>query len=134
MPLIQSTAQATAAEIIGDIEHLAGCAVASAIHLNSITARILALPNDDLAEFGNSLGPQEMQSLTTLHGLQGERVNALVDGINAIHATIGKPPIGSNVDVRPLAEKLAEQFRAITMDESGVFSVIDLPRPEVPAE
>lgn len=105
---------------------------AAASHLNGINRTILSMPNDQLAEFGNTLGPVEMELLTTSHAAQGVGLNALLDGINAVLASSGIPPVTAAVDTRPLSEKLAEQRREIVMTD-GVFSVVDfppLPEPE----
>ncbi len=135
MPLTTSLAQSAAAEILGELRHMEGDYSAAAIHLNRVTAAILALDNAALAEFGNNLGPVEMQRLTTMHGMQGEGVNSLLAGVRHILAEaaagVSLPvpeTIPQAVDVRSLSDKLAEQGREILMDpQSGVFSVAVLP-------
>ena len=105
---------------------------AAASQLNAINRTILGMPNDSLAEFGNALGPAEMELLTTSHATQGEALNALIAGINAVLAASGVPPVSASVDTRPLAEKLAEQRREIVFAD-GMFAVVDfppLPEPE----
>ena len=104
---------------------------AAASQLNAINRTILAMPNDQLAEFGNALGPAEMAALTTSHAAQGDGLNALLDGINAVLAASGIAPVTAAVDTRPLAEKLAEQRREIVLTD-GVFSVVDFPPVEEP--
>lgn len=99
---------------------------AAASQLNAINRTILGMPNDQLAEFGNTLGPLEMAALTTSHAAQGDGLNQLIDGINAVLAASGIPPVTAAVDTRPLAEKLAEQRREIVLTD-GVFSVVDFP-------
>ena len=99
---------------------------AAASQLNGINHTILSMPNDQLAEFGNALGPAEMELLTTSHAAQGDGLNALLDGINAVLAASGIAPVSSAVDTRPLADKLAEQRREIVLVD-GVFSVVDFP-------
>lgn len=129
MPLIQSPSDLAASGILDHINRLQGCYESAAGHLNAITGHILGLGNNDLATFGNKLGPQEMAQLTTLHGLQGDGVNQLVEGVNAVLASIGQPQSNASVDVRPLPEKLAAQYREIVFD-GAAFSVVDLPQPE----
>lgn len=105
---------------------------AAASQLNSINRTILGMPNDQLAEFGNALGPAEMAALTTSHAAQGDGLNALLDGINTVLAASGIPAVSASVDTRPLSDKLAEQRREIVLAD-GVFSVVDfppLPEPE----
>ena len=99
---------------------------AAASQLNAINRTILGIPNDQLAEFGNALGPLEMELLTSSHAAQGDGLNQLIDGINAVLAASGIPAVAAAVDTRPLAEKLAEQRREIVLVD-GVFSVVDFP-------
>ncbi len=102
---------------------------AAAGQLNAINHTILGMPNDQLAEFGNTLGPVEMEALTSSHSAQGEGLNQLIAGINAVLSASGIPPVSAAVDTRPLSEKLAEQRREIVLTD-GVFSVVDFPVPE----
>jgi hypothetical protein len=104
---------------------------AAAGQLNAINSTILGMPNDQLAAFGNALGPQEMEALTSSHAAQGEGLNALIAGINAVLSASGIPPVTASVDTRPLAEKLAEQRREIVLAD-GVFSVVDFPAEPEP--
>jgi len=104
---------------------------AAAGQLNGITRIILSMPNDLLAAFGNDLGPQEMELLTTSHAAQGEGLNQLIGGINAVLAASGIPPVSAAVDTRPLADKLAEQRREIVLTD-GLFSVVDFPAEPEP--
>lgn len=99
---------------------------AAVSQLNAINGTILGMPNDLLAEFGNTLGPAEMELLTTSHAAQGAALNALLAGINAVLSASGIPAVSASVDVRPLAEKLAEQRREIVLTD-GVFTVVDFP-------
>jgi hypothetical protein len=103
---------------------------AAAGQLNGVTRIILGMPNDQLAEFGNTLGPVEMEALTSSHAAQGEGLNQLIGGINAVLSASGIPAVNAAVDTRPLADKLAEQRREIVLAD-GVFSVVDFaPEPE----
>jgi hypothetical protein len=103
---------------------------AAASQLDSINRTILSMPNDQLAEFGNTLGPVEMELLTSSHAAQGDGLNQLIGGINAVLSASGIPAVNAAVDTRPLADKLAEQRREIVLAD-GVFSVVDFaPEPE----
>lgn len=138
MSLIQSSAALAAAKIVETISIIRSHYIASAELLNGITRTILALPNDDLAAFGNNLGPAEMQALTIAHGEQGAGINALIAGVDVILVQSGIAACGASVDIRPLSEKLAEQSREIVLTD-GVFSVIDVPvkpvtEPATPTE
>jgi hypothetical protein len=134
MPLLQTPSALAAAQIAEAVINTRSHYVAAAGHLNSITRKILALSNEDLAAFGNELGPMEMQMLTSAHGQQGDGLNQLIAGSNAVLAESGITPTNASVDVRPLAEKLAEQRREIVLTD-GVFTVVDFPPlPEPPVE
>lgn len=128
MPL-QTPSSLTASHITESAINARSHYVAAAGHLNGITHTILSLTNDLLADFGNALGPQEMESLTASHAAQGEGVNALIAGVNEVLAASGIASINASVDIRPLSEKLAEQRREIVLTD-GVFSVVDFPEPD----
>ena len=128
MPLIQSPSSLAASRIVDLVLSTRSHYIAASGLLNAVTAEILALPNDDLAAFGNALGPLEMQTLTTAHADQGNALNALLAGVNGILLQSGILPQESAVDTRPLADKLAEQNREIVLSD-GIFSVIPLTEP-----
>lgn len=128
MPLIQSHSSLAASRIVDLVLSTRSHYIAAAGLLNAVTAEILALGNDDLAAFGNSLGTLEMESLTTAHADQGEALNALLAGVNGILAQSGIPPQSAAVDTRPLADKLAEQERQIVLTD-GVFSIDQIVEP-----
>lgn len=129
MPLIQTKAQQAALNIINHIDQISASYEIAVRHLNLIIKELLVLNNTDLAEFGNNLGPVEMGQLTTLHGLQGDGVNQLVESCNLILNSVGRKGIETRVDVRPLATKLAEQQREIYMDGSGIFTIRKIAYP-----
>lgn len=118
MPLIQSPSSLAASHIVDLVLSTRSHYIAAAGLLNSVTAEILALSNNDLAAFGNALGPQEMQSLTTAHGQQGDALNALLSGVNGILEQSGIRSQSAAVDTRPLAEKLADQGREIVFSDN----------------
>jgi len=122
MPLIQSPSSLAASRIVDLVLSTRSHYIAAAGLLNAVTSEILALGNDDLAAFGNALGPLEMGTLTTAHADQGNALNALMSGVNAILAQSGIPLHQAAVDTRPLAEKLSDQGREIVFAD-GVFSV-----------
>jgi hypothetical protein len=125
MPLIQSPSSLAASRIVDLVLSTRSHYIAAAGLLNAVTAEILALGNDDLAAFGNALGPLEMESLTTAHADQGNALNALLAGVNGILAQSGIPLQESGVDTRPLADKLVEQGREIVFAD-GFFAVSPL--------
>ena len=122
MPLIQSPSSLAASRIVDLVLSTRSHYIAASGLLNAVTAEILALANDDLAAFGNALGPLEMESLTTAHADQGAALNALLAGVNGILAQSGIPAQESAVDTRPLSDKLEEQGREIVLTDE-VFSV-----------
>lgn len=128
MPL-QTPSSLTASHITESAINARSHYAAAAGHLNAINRTILSLPNDQLADFGNLLGPQEMELLTGSHSAQGAGINALIAGVNEVLAASGIPSVSASVDIRPLADKLAEQRREIVLTD-GIFSVVDLPLPE----
>jgi hypothetical protein len=121
----------TAANILAEIRGLAGDYEAATRRLDAITGNLTRLGNDDLAAFGNLIGPTEMEALKTLHLMHGQTVNELAKSAETVLAKASnrEPSTPRQVDIRPLETKLAEQFRAITFD-GETFGVIDLPQPE----
>lgn len=123
----------TAARLLAEIREVRGCHEKTTRHLDSMVSILLSLSNDELAGFGNHLGPQEMNDLLAAHAAQCVGVATLADMAEAVVAAAeGRDPIEPRrADSRPFADKLAEQYRAIVFD--GVsFSVVDLERPPEP--
>lgn len=132
MPLLTPN-QLAAGEITDHAKNLVAHYGASAYQLNKVTEILLALNNDDLAAFGNSLGPAEMEGLLTVHATQGAGLNALLAGANAVLATVGIPAATASVDVTPFADKLAAQRREIVLTD-GLFTVVDFPPEPEPEQ
>ena len=131
MPLIQSPSQAAAASILSRVQSLAGNYNAAATHLNAIVRDVLAMDDDALAAFANEQGPTGLNELTSLHAEHGAAITELSAAAAATLADSGVTWPASIVDVRPLSEKLAEQWRELTFAD-GVFAVVQIPRPEPP--
>ena len=131
MPLIQSKSAAAAASILARVQNLAGNYNACATHLNAIVQDVLAMSDADLAEFCNEQGPAGLNELTTLHAEHGAAITELSAAAAATLADSGVAWPASLVDVRPLGEKLAEQWREMTFAD-GVFAVVAIPQPEPP--
>ena len=129
MPLIQSKSAAAAASILARVQQLAGNYNAAASHLNAIVRDVLALDDDDLAEFANEQGPDGLNELTTLHLEHGTAITELSAAAAATLADSGLVWPASIVDVRPLSEKLAEQGRELTFAD-GTFSAQPITQPE----
>lgn len=128
MPLIQKST-AAAATIAGHVNHIAGNYAAAAYHLNAITSALLALEDSDLSDFGNGLGPAEMNDTLTLHATHGAQLNLMLAQANEVLTDAGMPAISASVDVSPFADKLALQGREIVFD-GAAFSVVRLPQPD----
>lgn len=121
----------TAANILAEVRGLAGDYEAATRRLDAITGHLTRLSNDDLAAFGNLIGPAEMEALKSLHLMHGETVNELSLSAESVLAKSAnrEPVTPRQVDIRPLEVKLAEQYRAITFDGT-TFAVINIPQPE----
>lgn len=132
MPLLTAH-QLAAGQITERTIDLRAHYAAAAGKLNDITGLLLALANDDLASFGNMLGPLEMQTLLTVHADQGSTLNAQLAGVDAVLASVGIHPPTTVVDVSPFADKLAAQRREI-IAAAGIFTVVDFPPEPEPEQ
>lgn len=131
MPLITSSSDKARAEIIGHAQTLASHLAAAASRMDAITGAMLALGDDDLAEFANGIGPVEIQTVLTRHAESGAAINSALAQANATLSESGLDPVPGGVDVRPLSDKLAEQFRTLDFDPAtGTFTVTRIPQPE----
>ena len=134
MSLIQSKSQLTSGRILDSIVTAQSHLSAAVYQLNQINQIILALNDSDLADFGNALGLEEMQNLSGLHATYGSNLNDLVAGLDGVLDSVCYPLSGYSVDIRPLAEKLAEQNRRIEVSDAGAFSVVPIPPPVIEPE
>lgn len=130
MPLITSPSQLAAGELL-DTTHSLGCYLSvCASKANQMVQTLLALPDADLAAFLNALGPTELNSVLTRHAETGASINAALAQVNATLSESGRGTVAGGVDVRPLSDKLAAQWRKLEMDQQGVFSLAAIPQPE----
>lgn len=107
--------------------HLASCAALA----NAMTNDALSLDDTALAAWLNSGDAAAQPAAFTAHGLLGEAINAAAAVASAMLAQWGVAVDIPAVDVRPVSEKLAGQFRALEFDQAtGLFSVARLPEPE----
>jgi hypothetical protein len=130
MSLIQSKSQLTSSRILDSIVTAQSHLSAAVYQLNQINRTILDLNDSDLADFGNHLGFEDMQNLSGLHAAYGGNLNDLVAGLDGVLDSASYPLSGHSVDIRPLAEKLAEQNRKIEVSDAGAFSVVQIPLPD----
>jgi hypothetical protein len=131
MPLLNPH-QLAASQITERAVDLRSHYAAAAGKLGDITGILLGLPNASLADFGNMLGPAEMEMLLSRHASQGAALNELIAGVNQVLFSVGIAPTSASVDGSPFADKIALQRREIVLSD-GVFSVVDFP-PLAPAE
>jgi hypothetical protein len=120
--------QAAKAAILQRMQHCLGHYSAAADHLNAMIADLRKLPDAALAEFANDLGPELVEQIASLHLAHGTAINSLGKSAADLLRGCGVPSTPSVVDVRPLAAKLAEQFRELVHDGER-FQVRQLPRP-----
>lgn len=128
MPLLTTTEEASLA-IAASAQHIAGFVSAACHHANQMTRQTLALGNEDLEGWLNAKPLEQRMAEFAGHGLLGEALNAAAA---VVESNLGMAS-GSiaRVDVRSVADKLADQFRAMQPDpETGRLMIIDLPRPE----
>jgi hypothetical protein len=133
MPLALTTTQQAAASVLAGLRALRGSYESASRHLDSMINGLLGLSNDDLAAIGNEMGPEQMTALLTAHAQQVAGCNALALGTAEIIAALTQAPVvpGRLANTATLEARLAAQYRAIVPDpQTGLLSVVDLPRPE----
>ena len=98
---------------------------------NRMVTAMIALDDDKLTAWLNSQPPQDTMALFTAHGLLGEAINGAASVAQAVLSESGVAVSIPAVDVRSVAEKLADHGRVFAF-EDGVFSVttISVPEPE----
>jgi hypothetical protein len=100
--------------------HLASAAVLA----NRMARHALDTDNATLTGWLNSGDAAAQPAAFEAHAQLGQAINTAATVASAILAQWGVAAEIPTVDVRPVAEKLADQYRALTTD-----GVIDLPRP-----
>jgi hypothetical protein len=107
--------------------HLANASILT----NRMVSAMLALDDDQLTAWLNSQPPQDTTALFTAHGLLGEAINGAAQVAQSVLSESGVAVSIPPVDVRSVAEKLADHGRVFAF-EDGVFSVttISVPEPE----
>ena len=124
MPLIPSPSVLAASEILDTACSIAGYLAVAAQKMDSITARLLSLDDENLAAFCNALGPVELNSVLTRHAETGAAINLALSQVNVTLAESGRGTIAGGVDVRPLSDKLEAQGRTLVVDtDTGKFVV-----------
>lgn len=130
MPLATPTQRLTA-KMLSTVADLQGYQSVVSRLLNSIVDDILAADDATLAEFANTLGAAELFALCQAHLDLGTGSNAATETLNAIAEQSCLAPVRATVDIRPLADKLAAQFRSLDFDGTAfVVTAIPQPQPE----
>lgn len=84
---------------------------ALAAEINSMTAYLLGLSNDELQNWLNSQTPENLASLLSVHGRCGTRINDILAETALQLQDSGQQTTHTDADVRPFEAKLAEQGR-----------------------
>lgn len=126
MPLLTPLQQINAS-LAEDARIVAAHISAAAHSANQMVQRMLALDDEQLAAWLNSQG--DPTPLFTAHGQLGEALNTASSVADDVLTESGLPSNITTVDVRSVADKLADQYRAIELTESG-WQVNQLPQPE----
>ena len=129
MPTLQTTTEATTAAIASDAQRLAGFASACVGLANSMARHPLSLSSADLTEWLNAKPAEQRMGEFAAHAALGEALNATV-AVAEASMGLAEGALG-RVDVRPVADKLASQNRALAFGADG-FAVTDLPPVESP--
>jgi hypothetical protein len=122
--------QLTNASIALSAQQCANHISSAAVLAGQMTQAALSLDDEVLTAWLNSRPPQETQHLFAAHEALGVSINSAADVAAAALASSGIPANIQRVDVRPVAEKLADQRRVLEFD-GGKFIVTTLPPEEV---
>ena len=100
-------------------------ACALAAEINSMTAYLLGLSDEELESWLNSQTPENLASLLAVHGRCGARVNEILAETALQLQDSGQQTTHTDADVRPFQDKLAAQGRGYEyVDGSFVVSGI----------
>lgn len=127
MSLLTPTESVTA-RIASDAAGLAAHLRASIHAANSIVKQALDLPTAELNEWLNARQLEQRLAEFASHGATGEALNTAAAASES--ATGGGEGSLGRVDVRSVAEKLAEQGRALEIID-GAFFVSEIPQPDL---
>ena len=86
-------------------------ACALAAEINSMTAYLLGLSDEELESWLNSQTPENLASLLAVHGRCGERINQILAETALQLQDSGQQTTHTDADVRPFQDKLAAQGR-----------------------
>jgi hypothetical protein len=123
MSLLNKNENTTSA-LFGHSEKIAGYVSVSINEANALSAELLKLNNEDLADWLNSKPFSQRMEEFKSHGELGVSLNATAELIEKFI-----PQKLNRVDVRPFQEKLADLRRELVITD-GVFSLINFPQIE----
>jgi hypothetical protein len=126
MSLLTPTESVTA-RIAADAEQLASYLASAIVLANRITGHALSLPTEQLNEWLNARPLDPRLAEFACHGDLGDALN---DAATVAEVATGRPEgtLG-RVDIRSVAEKLAEQGRSLVV-EDGSFLVSQQPQTQ----
>jgi hypothetical protein len=123
MSLLNKNENVTSA-LFGHSEKIAGYVSVSINEANALSAELLKLNNEDLADWLNSKPFAQRMEEFKSHGELGVSLNTTAELIEKFI-----PQKLKRVDVRPFQEKLADLRRELVIT-NGVFSLKDFPQIE----
>lgn len=125
MPLL-TPLQTINARLAGDASSAANHIANAAVLANRMSASMLSLDDEQLTAWLNSQSRTDVEILLSAHGQLGQAINAAALVAQAVLNESGMSANIPPVDVRSVAEKLADQRRVMTY-ENGGFLVTTLP-------
>jgi ABC-type transporter Mla subunit MlaD len=104
-------------------------ATAQAQHANRMAKALLALSDDELTAWLQGHAA-DLETIFTRHATVGSTINTLL----ATTAAQLDAPLPELVDVRPVADKLADQRRVIDWQTLTISTLPPEPQPEPPTD
>jgi L-fucose isomerase-like protein len=125
MPLL-TPLQTINARLADDARQCANHIASASAIANRMVAAMLSLDDEQLTAWLNSQPREDVEALLAAHGQLGEAINAAATVAQAVLNESGMSANIPPVDVRSVAEKLADQRRVLTY-ANGAFTVTALP-------
>lgn len=128
MSLLTKTTK-TSALLAGQIQNGGAHLAALSSIVNSMVGTLINLSDEDATAWLNAQIPADVEALFTAHAQVGLATNGLIAIFDQLMGASEIDYYAPLVDIRPVAEKLADQGRELLISEAG-FSVITTPLPE----
>jgi ATP phosphoribosyltransferase regulatory subunit HisZ len=128
MPLL-TPLQSINARLADDARQAANHIANASVIANRMVAAMLQLNDEQLTAWLNSQPPEYTKALFAAHGQLGSAINSAGDVAQAVLSESGVTVNIPAVDVRSVADKLADQRRVLSFVD-GLFAVSTLPEPE----